>query len=142
MPFIAVTERAFTTLVNENYAVLRRSIAAQERLQRIVLSERGLDAIAAALATQIGGALLVFDGRGQPLAQRRFRRELPADAVAAISASSPPRGPPARPPFAPDYGDAGRLGPRTAGRRVRAPRRAPRGAAGLARRDQGWGRPR
>jgi purine catabolism regulator len=31
MPFIAVTERAFTTLVNENYAVLRRSIAARRR---------------------------------------------------------------------------------------------------------------
>src|SRR5205807_7760688 len=44
LPFIAVTERAFTQLVNEQYAVLRRSIAALERLQRIVLSEAGLDA--------------------------------------------------------------------------------------------------
>src|SRR5882724_663930 len=41
LPFIAVTERAFTQLVNEQYAVLRRSIAALERLQRIVLSEDG-----------------------------------------------------------------------------------------------------
>ena len=47
-PFIAVTEKAFSRLVNEQYAVLQRSIAAQERLQRIVLSERGLDAIAEA----------------------------------------------------------------------------------------------
>ena len=62
VPFIAVTERAFTRLVNEQYAVLRRSIAAQERLQRIVLSERGLDAVAGALATLIGGTVLVFDG--------------------------------------------------------------------------------
>jgi len=110
MPFIAVTERAFTTLVNENYAVLRRSIAAQERLQRIVLSERGLDAIAAALATQIGGALLVFDGRGQPLAQRRFRRELPGDAAAALSAELAARARVvAAEPFAPDHGElAGR----------------------------------
>ena len=43
VPFIAVTEQAFTRLVNEQYALLQRSIAAQERLQRIVLSERGLD---------------------------------------------------------------------------------------------------
>ena len=33
-PFIAITERAFTRLVNEQYALLRRSIAAQERLLR------------------------------------------------------------------------------------------------------------
>ena len=65
MPFIAVTEQAFTRLVNEQYAVLQRSIAAQERLQRIVLSERGLDAIAGALATLVGGTALVFDGRGE-----------------------------------------------------------------------------
>ena len=32
-----VTEQAFTRLVNEQYALLQRSIAAQERLQRIVL---------------------------------------------------------------------------------------------------------
>src|SRR3712207_8692669 len=33
LPFIAVTERAFTQLVSEQYAALRRSIAAIERLQ-------------------------------------------------------------------------------------------------------------
>src|SRR3954453_21902196 len=71
-PFIAVTEKAFARLVNEQYAVLQRSIAAQERLQRIVLSERGLDAIAGALSTLVGGSALVFDGRGAPLAQRTF----------------------------------------------------------------------
>ena len=44
LPFIAITERAFGRLVNEQYELLRRSIAAQERLQRIVLSERGMPA--------------------------------------------------------------------------------------------------
>ena len=43
VPFIAITEKAFTRLVNEQYAVLQRSIAAHERLERIVLSERGLE---------------------------------------------------------------------------------------------------
>src|SRR5256714_3122952 len=60
LPFIAVTERAFAQLVNEQYAVLRRSIAALERLQRIVLSEDGLDAIAGALSSPIGRAAPVF----------------------------------------------------------------------------------
>jgi len=85
-PFIAVTEKAFARLVNEQYALLQRSIAVQERLQRIVLSERGLDAIAAALATLIGGTTVVFDGRGEPQALHAFRRELPEGAVAAIGA--------------------------------------------------------
>jgi purine catabolism regulator len=85
-PFIAVTEKAFARLVNEQYALLQRSIAVQERLQRIVLSERGLDAIAAALATLIGGTTVVFDGRGEPQALHAFRRELPDDALPAIGA--------------------------------------------------------
>jgi purine catabolism regulator len=85
MPFLAVTEKAFTRLVNEQYALLQRSIAAQERLQRIVLSERGLDAIVSALATIVGGAALVFDGRGEPRARRTFRRELSEEAIAALA---------------------------------------------------------
>src|SRR5213078_1157347 len=86
LPFIAVTERAFTQLVNEQYAVMRRSIAAHERLQRIVLSERGLDALAGALSTLIGGAALVHDGRGEPLAMRTFRRDLDRAVVDALAA--------------------------------------------------------
>jgi purine catabolism regulator len=85
LPFIAVTEHAFTRLVNEQYALLQRSIAAQERLQRIVLSERGLDAIVGALATLIGGPALVFDGRGELQAMRTFRRDLDPDVVAALA---------------------------------------------------------
>jgi purine catabolism regulator len=84
LPFIAVTELAFTRLVNEQYALLQRSIAAQERLQRIVLSERGLEAIVGALANLVGGPALVFDGRGELQAMRTFRRELPGEVVAAL----------------------------------------------------------
>ncbi|HEX5899241.1 MAG TPA: PucR family transcriptional regulator ligand-binding domain-containing protein [Solirubrobacteraceae bacterium] len=84
LPFIALTEKAFTRLVNEQYALLQRSIAAQERLQRIVLSERGLDAIVGALATLIGGPALVYDGRGELQAMRTFRRELDPEVVAAL----------------------------------------------------------
>jgi PucR family transcriptional regulator, purine catabolism regulatory protein len=84
VPFIAVTEAAFTQLVNEQYAVLRRAIAAHERLERVVLSERGLEALAGTLATLIGAAVLVFDPRGEPLVQRAFRRALEPEAVAAL----------------------------------------------------------
>jgi purine catabolism regulator len=86
VPFIAITEAAFSQLVNEQYAVLRRALAAQERLERIVLSERGLEAIAGALATLIGGAVLVFDPRGEPLVQHAFRRPVSPEALAALRA--------------------------------------------------------
>src|SRR3954447_11594680 len=68
LPFIALTEKAFTHLVNEQYAVLRRALAAHERLERIVLSEQGLAGVATALSGLIGGPALVFDGRGEELA--------------------------------------------------------------------------
>jgi purine catabolism regulator len=84
VPFIAVTETAFTQLVNEQYAVLRRALAAHERLERVVLSERGLEALAATLATLLGAAVLVFDARGEPLVQRAFRRTVEPEALAAL----------------------------------------------------------
>jgi PucR family transcriptional regulator, purine catabolism regulatory protein len=76
LPFIAVTEAAFSKLVNEQYAVLRRAVSAQERLERVVLSERGLDALAGTLATLVGATVLVYDGRGATLGQHAFRRPL------------------------------------------------------------------
>src|SRR4051812_2359888 len=86
MPFIALTEHAFTRLVNEHYAVLRRAISAHERLERLVLSQRGLDAVAGALATLIGGGVMVCDARGQCAVKRAFRRELEDETVEAVSA--------------------------------------------------------
>ena len=78
VPFIAITEAAFTRLVNEQYDVVRRALAAQERLERIVLSEGGLEALTSALSTQLAASVLVFDRRGELLARHRFRRELAA----------------------------------------------------------------
>jgi len=85
VPFIAVTEAAFSRLVNEQYAVLRRAIAAHERLERIVLAERGLDAVVAALATLIGGSVLAYDARGTLLVRRAFRQELDDAALEQLS---------------------------------------------------------
>ena len=84
VPFIALTEAAFTQLVNEQYAVLRRALAAHERLERVVLSERGLEALASTLSTLIGAAVLVCDARGKPLVSKAFRRALEPDAIGQL----------------------------------------------------------
>ncbi|HEX6026311.1 MAG TPA: PucR family transcriptional regulator ligand-binding domain-containing protein [Solirubrobacter sp.] len=86
LPFIAVTERAFTQLVNEQYAVLRRALSAHERLERIVLSERGLEGVASGLATMIGGPALIFDSRGELLARRAGRAALSRATIVALGA--------------------------------------------------------
>src|SRR6201999_2886221 len=85
LPFIAVTEKAFTHLVNEHYAVLQRALSAHERLERIVLSERGLDGVAGALAALIGGPAIIFDARGDVLARRAAGTPLRDSAVAALA---------------------------------------------------------
>src|SRR3954453_3745446 len=84
MPFIALTEKAFARLVNEQYEVLQRGIAVQRRLERLVLEERGLDQITATIAAAVGGSVLVVDGHGELLASRSFRRDLPEAVGVAI----------------------------------------------------------
>jgi purine catabolism regulator len=86
LPFIAITEKAFTHLVNEHYAVLQRALAAHERLERIVLSERGLDGVASALSAMVGGPAVIFDARGEALARRAGRAGLTDAAVEALAA--------------------------------------------------------
>jgi purine catabolism regulator len=83
VPFIALTEKAFSHLVNEQYAVLQRALSAHERLERIVLSEQGLDGVTAALASLIGGTALVYDARGGPLARSDGGAPLPPDVLDA-----------------------------------------------------------
>ncbi|HEY1457688.1 MAG TPA: PucR family transcriptional regulator ligand-binding domain-containing protein [Solirubrobacteraceae bacterium] len=68
LPFIAITERAFTHLAGEQYQTLRRSMAIQERLERLVLEERGLGEVVLAAAGAIGGLVGVLDGHGETLA--------------------------------------------------------------------------
>src|SRR5215217_3562763 len=84
LPFIALTEKAFTHLVNEQYAVLRRALAAHERLERIVLSEQGLDGVASSLSGLIGGPALVFDGRGEELASSGAEPQVVAELGAEL----------------------------------------------------------
>ena len=127
LPFIALTEKAFTHLVNEQYAVLRRALAAHERLERIVLSEQGLDGVARALSALIGGPALIFDGRGEELAssgaEPRVAAELGAELRERTRAG-------ARRGFAP--------GGELEGRALALPGRARGRRRATARRRRGW----
>ncbi|HYM59237.1 MAG TPA: PucR family transcriptional regulator ligand-binding domain-containing protein [Solirubrobacteraceae bacterium] len=84
VPFIAVTEKAASHLVNEHYAVLQRALSAHERLERIVLSEHGLDGVVEALSTLISGPALIFDARGGELARCAHRLALSKPMVAEL----------------------------------------------------------
>jgi purine catabolism regulator len=85
-PFIAITEKAFSHLVNEQYAVLQRALSAHERLERIVLSEQGLEGVTAALAGLIGGTAMVFDARGDTLARSDGTAPLTPEVLEATGA--------------------------------------------------------
>src|SRR5918911_1975138 len=86
LPFIAITEKAFTRLVNEQYEVLQRGIAIHKRLERLVLEERGLDEVVRALAAATGGAVCVLSGRGETISSKAFRRRLPEEAMEQVRA--------------------------------------------------------
>jgi purine catabolism regulator len=86
VPFIAITEKAFSHLVNEQYAILQRALSAHERLERIVLSEQGLDGVAGALAALIGGTAIVYDTRGETLARSDGAVPLEPDVLEATGA--------------------------------------------------------
>ena len=112
LPFIAITEKAFTRLVNEQYEVLQGGIAIHKRLERLVLEERGLDEVVRALAASIGGATAVLDPRGATLTSSAFRRALSEESMDAVRAEVRRRGRVAggeATDFAPDHPDiAGR----------------------------------
>jgi PucR family transcriptional regulator, purine catabolism regulatory protein len=68
LPFIAITERAFAHLVNDQFDGLRRSMELQGRLERLVLDERGLADVVQSVAAEIGGSVGVLNGRGESIA--------------------------------------------------------------------------
>jgi purine catabolism regulator len=84
LPFIALTENAFTRLVNEQYEMLQRGIAIHKRLERLVLDESGLEEVVRALAAATGGTVSVLSARGATIAAKTFRRRVPAEAVAHV----------------------------------------------------------
>lgn len=75
-PFIAITEHAFTRLVNENYTALERGIEIHERLERLVLQGHGIDRILGTIGDAIGGPVLVVDREGVELGRGVHADEL------------------------------------------------------------------
>src|ERR687898_2076696 len=88
-PFIAITEAAFSRLVNEQYDVLSRGIAVNERLEHLVLGGGGLEEIAREIAAAVGGSSVVLDVRGETLAHGG--RRLAAEVLDPIRAEVKPR---------------------------------------------------
>ena len=81
MPFIALTERAFTKLVNDGYSVLERGIEVHALLEGLVLAEQGLGEVMRAIAESVSGAALLLDDRGRELARHPQERGLSQAAV-------------------------------------------------------------
>jgi PucR family transcriptional regulator, purine catabolism regulatory protein len=88
MSFIKVTKTALERLVSEQYDVLRRSVLVQQRLERMVLEDLGLERIVAAISDAVGASVLVLGGPGQVLALHDPADVLSADTVAAIGAQT------------------------------------------------------
>jgi len=111
LPFIALTEKAFGRLVNEQYEVLQRGIAIHKRLERLVLEERGLDELVGAVSAAIGGMVIVLDARGETLAERTFRRKVGEGVIESVRTRLRERGGGRAPgsDFAPEHAEiAGR----------------------------------
>ena len=86
MPFIAITEYAFGTLVNDQYDVLQRAGEVHERLERLVLEGRGLGQVLDSIATAVGGSALVLDSSGHELDRHPPRGGPDVGAVEAVGA--------------------------------------------------------
>ena len=85
MPFIAITERAATRLVNEQYDALTRGSKVHEQLERLVIDGGGIDEITAAIAGAVGGSALVFDAGLHQVARHPSKGSPRADDVVRIT---------------------------------------------------------
>jgi PucR family transcriptional regulator, purine catabolism regulatory protein len=84
IPFIAITEAVSSKIVNEQYSLLQRSLAVHEKLTKIVLEEKGLDAILSTLSALVGCSAVLFDFHGLALCEASYRRKLPGGTVADL----------------------------------------------------------
>ena len=126
MPFIAITERAFALLVNEQYAVLERGTQVHERLEQLVIEGRGLDAVLGSLASAIGGTAIVQDSSGRELARHPSKGAPGAAALKALGGElASRRGTAAVTAFEPQH-------PSLRGRALSVPVPGRRGAAPVA----------
>ena len=84
IPFIAITEAVASKIVNEQYSLLQRSLAVHEKLTKIVLEEKGLEAILSTLSALVGCSAVLFDFHGVVLCEAAYRRHLGAELIADL----------------------------------------------------------
>jgi len=84
VPFIAITEAVASKIVNEQYSLLQRSLAVHEKLTKIVLEEKGLDAILSTLTALVGCSAVLFDFHGVVLCEAAYRRRLGGELIADL----------------------------------------------------------
>jgi purine catabolism regulator len=84
VPFIAITEAVASKIVNEQYSLLQRSLAVHEKLTKIVLEEKGLEAILSTLSALVGCSAVLFDFHGVVLCEAAYRRRLGAELIADL----------------------------------------------------------
>jgi purine catabolism regulator len=84
VPFLAITEAVASKIVNEQYSLLQRSLAVHEKLTKIVLEEKGLDAILSTLSALVGCSAVLFDFHGVVLCEAAYRRRLGAEMIADL----------------------------------------------------------
>ena len=84
VPFIAITEAVASKIVNEQYSLLQRSLAVHEKLTKIVLEEKGLEAILSTLSALVGCSAVLFDFHGVVLCEAAYRRHLGGELVAEL----------------------------------------------------------
>jgi purine catabolism regulator len=84
VPFLAITEAVASKIVNEQYSLLQRSLAVHEKLTKIVLEEKGLEAILSTLSALVGCSAVLFDFHGVVLCEAAYRRRLGAELVAEL----------------------------------------------------------
>ncbi|MFA4964470.1 MAG: PucR family transcriptional regulator ligand-binding domain-containing protein [Thermoleophilia bacterium] len=84
VPFIAITEAVASKIVNEQYSLLQRSLAVHEKLTKIVLEEKGLEAILSTLSALVGCSAVLFDFHGVVLCDASYRRQPGAELIADL----------------------------------------------------------
>lgn len=83
-PFIAITEHAFSRLVNEEYDVLQRDARVHEQLERLVIEGRGIDQILDSIAGAAGGVAVLQDATGAEVATAPARGAVERSTLAAL----------------------------------------------------------
>jgi purine catabolism regulator len=82
--FTTICESATARLVNDQYDVLNHALETQDKLERIVLSEDGMEGLVRALATLLAGNVMVLGRHGQELLHRSFGAPANPAVVAAL----------------------------------------------------------